>query len=198
MGVALRLAGPADAAGIHTIYAPVVEQTGISFEFAPPSVEEMAQRVQATTVQYPWLVCEADDMVVGYAYASQHNARLAYQWAVNVSAYVHPQWRKRGVARGLYTALMSVLRAQGYYGAYAGITLPNRASVALHESVGFVPLGVYHAVGYKFGAWHDVGWWECELQPRTGEPAPPLAIGEIVANDVWHVALAAGLAAIRA
>ena len=187
----IRLASTVDAPAIQAIYAPIVEQTIISFELTPPTVEEMAQRIAATIVQHPWLVCEVDGVITGYAYASQHRARLAYQWAADVSAYVDLQWRGRGVGRGLYTVLLALLRAQGYYGAYAGITLPNPASVALHESVGFTPVGVYRAVGYKLGAWHNVGWWECELQPRAGEPTPPVPIGHIVGGDAIRQILTA-------
>lgn len=193
----IRLAIAGDAPAVHAIYTPIVEQTIISFELTPPSVKEIGQRIETTTAQFPWLVCETNGEVTGYAYASQHNVRLAYQWAVNVSAYVQAQWRGHGIGRGLYEALFALLRAQGYYGAYAGITLPNPASVALHESVGFTPLGVYRAVGYKHGAWHDVGWWECELHQRVRDPAPPIPIGQIVDSSDWNAAIAAGLRMMR-
>lgn len=197
MSSVIRLAATTDAAAINTIYAPIVEETIISLEFVSPSVEEMAQRIEAVTAHYPWLVCEHDGAIAGYAYASQHSARAGYQWAANVSVYVHAGWRGRGVGRGLYIGLLALLQAQGYYGAYAGISLPNPASVALHQSVGFTPVGVYRAVGYKFGAWHDVGWWECELRQRIAEPAPLVSIGELVAGPSWDAAIAAGLAAIH-
>lgn len=173
MPLALRLAEPADAAAIQAIYAPVVTATAISFEHEPPTVAEMSGRITATLKQHPWLVCVDGDAVVGYAYASAHRARAAYQWAAEVSAYIHPDWRGRRVGRALYAALLQVLRLQGYYLASAGIALPNPASVALHESCGFALLGVYHQIGFKLGAWHDVSRWQCELKPRPANPVPP-------------------------
>lgn len=197
MAVELRLAREDDAAALHAIYTPIVEQTIISFELVPPSVEELRERIRSTLARWPWLVCAHGDMVLGYAYASAHRARQAYQWAADVSVYVHPQAHRSGIGRGLYTALLRLLVAQGYFGAYAGIALPNPASVRLHESVGFRPVGVYAAVGYKLGAWHDVGWWQCELQPRTPDPAPPRPIAEVQGSDAWHAACSAGRSLIR-
>ena len=173
MSIALRLAEPADAAAVHAIYAPVVAETAISFEHEPPAVEEIAARITATMAQHPWLVCTAAGSVVGYAYASSHRARAAYQWAAEVSAYIHPDWRGRRIGQALYAALLRVLRLQGYYLASAGIALPNPASVRLHEASGFALLGVYHQIGFKLGAWHDVSRWQCELQPRAAAPVPP-------------------------
>ena len=121
----------------------------------------------------PWLVWEEDGRVLGYAYASGHRARAAYQWCVEVSVYVHPDARRGGIARRLYTELFERLREQGFYNAYAGITLPNPASVGFHEAMGFRPIGVYPKIGYKFGRWHDVGWWSLRLRDDDEEPAPP-------------------------
>lgn len=186
----LRLATLADAPGVQAIYAPVVEQTTISFEFQPPSVVEIAGRMAAVLAHYPWLVCvDAADQLAGYAYASQHRARPAYQWAAEVSVYVHPAWKRRGVGRALYRALLALLEQQGYYAALAGITLPNPASVALHEALGFAPLGVYRQVGYKMGRWHDVGWWQCDLRPRAAEPAAPLPLGALLGTPAWEAVL---------
>lgn len=116
---------------------------------------------------------DAAGEVQGYAYAGRHRERAAYQWAVDTSVYVRADARGRGVGRALYAALFDQLVALGYFQAFAGIALPNAGSVALHESVGFAPLGVYRNVGYKFGAWHDVGWWQKSLQPLRAEPAAP-------------------------
>jgi L-amino acid N-acyltransferase YncA len=175
----LRIATPADAAAVHAIYAPVVATTPISFELEVPTVETLAARIAATLPQFPWLVAEdAAGGLSGYVYASRHRERAAYQWAVDVSAYVHERARGQGVGKRLYTALLGLLREQGYCQAFAGIALPNAASVALHESVGFRALGVYRDVGFKLGRWHDVGWWQCPLaRPDTPSLPRPFAGG---------------------
>jgi L-amino acid N-acyltransferase YncA len=193
----IRLAEPHDdAAGILTIYAPIVQSTPISFELKVPTIEEIRRRVRRTLTRFPWLVLDLDGLVAGYAYASTHRARPAYQWSVEVSAYVHPLHRQRGIGKGLYTALITLLQAQGYYNAYAGIALPNPASVALHESVGFQPLGVYRAAGYKFGVWHDVGWWELSIQPHHDNPTQPVPI-QALGAEAWDAALTAGLSHLK-
>jgi phosphinothricin acetyltransferase len=159
--VKVRHATAADAAACAAIYEPVVRDTAISFEEVPPSVDETARRIGAAIV---WLVAEAPDgEVVGYAYSSAHRERAAYRWAVDVSAYIGPEARGRGVGRQLYTQLLADTAALGYRRAYAGIALPNAASVALHEAMGFRPVGVYERVGWKLGRWHDVGWWQRDL-----------------------------------
>jgi phosphinothricin acetyltransferase len=133
----------------------------------------MEQRIAATLPHFPWLVEEQQGQVVGYAYASRHHERAAYQWSVNVSVYIDEAHRRRGVGRALYTKLFDLLRQQGLCGAYAGITLPNAGSVGLHESLGFRPVGIYRAVGHKLGAWYDVGWWQLSLCERIPDPPPP-------------------------
>ena len=146
---------------------------------------------------HPWLVCEYEDRVVGYAYASRHHERAAYQWSVDTSVYIHSDFRRHGVGQALYTSLFRVLVAQGFYNAYAGITLPNAGSVGLHESVGFKPLCVYRRVGYKQGAWHDVGWWELALQPLAPIPQPPVRPADIQLDPSWDEMLASGLSRIH-
>jgi phosphinothricin acetyltransferase len=166
----IRVARPDDAQAIAAIYAPIVANTTISFELEPPSVDEMRARIVATLERLPWLVSEDDAGALdGYAYASKHRERAAYQWSVDVSAYVREDTRGKGVGKRLYNALCVELVQLGYFQAFAGIALPNAASVALHEAVGFRPLGVYRNVGFKLGAWHDVGWWQKALR----EPAAP-------------------------
>ncbi|HEX3098653.1 MAG TPA: arsinothricin resistance N-acetyltransferase ArsN1 family B [Usitatibacter sp.] len=175
----IRVATPSDARGVQEIYAPVVRDTVISFELEPPAVAEMERRIEATLPVLPWLVWEESGRVAGYVYASRHKERAAYQWSVDVTAYVHPDFRRRGVGKALYLELLRILRMQGYFTAYGGITLPNAASVALHESAGFSHFAVYRGVGYKFGRWHDVGWWQCRLAELAPEPAPPRAFAEL-------------------
>jgi phosphinothricin acetyltransferase len=168
----IRSAGPADAAAVRDIYAPFVSDSATSFEAEPPDVATMAQRIEELREKFPWLVYEAGGTVLGYAYASPHrHVRKAYQWCVEVSIYLHPDARRRGVGRALYGALFDLLVRQGYVNAYAGVTLPNPASLGLHQSLGFQPVGVYARIGFKFGRWHDVAW----LQLRLQDPAVPVA-----------------------
>lgn len=168
----IRHADPgADGGECAEIYAPFVLHTAVSFEREPPSASEMAQRMQRTSVTHPWLVAQAGELVVAFAHASPHRAREAYRWTADVSVYVAPGHRRGGLGRALYAALLELLRRQGICNACAGITLPNEASIGLHESFGFVPVGVYRRVGWKAGAWRDVGWWQLPLVAR-GDGAP--------------------------
>jgi phosphinothricin acetyltransferase len=197
MGPHIRLARDSDADRVAAIYRPSVEAAATSFETEAPDRAEMARRIVDTTRTFPWLVCERDGRVAGYAYASQHRVRAAYRWSVDTAIYVDADCRRSGVGRGLYLSLFAVLDAQGYVNAYAGITLPNPGSVAIHESVGFRAVGVYHRVGYKLGAWHDVGWWERELKPHQEPPAEPLPLGAVLDRSDWGALVAAGEPAIR-
>ena len=173
----IHIATPDDAEAVAAIYAPIVANTSISFELAPPSVDEMRGRIEKTQQDLPWLVSEdAQCAVNGYAYASKHRERPAYQWSVDVTAYVREDARGLGVGKRLYQALFAELATLGYFQAFAGIALPNDASVALHESLGFQPIGIYRKVGFKLGAWHDVGWWQKELR-SPAEPTNPTAFG---------------------
>ncbi len=192
-----RLAELKDAQDILAIYTPIVLHTAISFELQPPTLDEMRRRITSTLTQYPWLVCEKEGKPLGYVYASSHRSRAAYQWAVDVSAYIHPEARRMGVGRALYHSLFNLLRLQGYYQAFAGIALPNPGSVGLHEAMGFEPIGVYRSVGYKLGAWHDVGWWQLTLQPLVSAPALPLPLEAILHSDAWQENLISGLPQLK-
>jgi phosphinothricin acetyltransferase len=173
--VRIRHADPArDAAACAAIYAPYVTDTVISLEEVAPDAHEMAARMEATARTHPWLVAELDGVVAGYAYASRHRERGAYRWAADVTVYVGPYHHRRGVGRALYETLLGLLADQGFRTACAGITLPNPASVGLHEACGFRPVGVYRAIGWKLGAWRDVGWWQCDLAGPSGGPPSPL------------------------
>lgn len=168
-----RLARPEDAVAIREIYAPYVERTAVTFEYEIPSADELRERITSCLAHAPWLVYEAGGGIAGYAYASRHRARAAYQWTVEVSVYVGDAYRRHGVARLLYARLFRELEARGFHVALAGVALPNQASVAFHEAMGFESVGVYRGIGYKLGRWHDVGWWQRRLSPATGAPAPP-------------------------
>ena len=160
MTVTLRTATASDAVAIQAIYAPIVETTAISFEDTAPTVEEMAGRIETFLKAYPYLVAERDGEILGYAYGSKHRDRPAYRLSCDVTIYVAEVARGQGVGRQLYTALLPALAERGYHAAFAGITLPNSGSIAVHEAVGFTKLGVYREVGFKFGQWQDVGWWQ--------------------------------------
>src|SRR5262245_54058770 len=162
----IRVAVEADAAAVAAIYAPFVETSHTSFELIAPPPQEMWTRIAAILETHPWLILELDGEVLGYAYASVHRSRAAYQWSTEVSVYVKSGVRRSGVGRSLYRALFAVLVEQGFYNAYAGIALPNDASVALHEALGFYPVGVYDEIGFKNGVWHSVGWWQLMLRSR--------------------------------
>ncbi len=174
----VRIATPEDGAALAAIYAPFVRDTRVSFEEEAPSAEEMAARIARGLRTHAWLVLE-DEGVVGYAYGSSHRERAGYRWAVDVTIYLAESHRGRGLGRVLYGALFPLLRAQGFVVAYAGISLPNPGSVGLHESLGFRPVGIYRAVGYKAGAWHDVGWWELDLAERASPPAEPIPFADL-------------------
>ena len=166
----LRHADPArDGAACAAIYAPSVTGSVASFEEEPPGESEMARRIATTSERYPWLVAEEDDQAVGFAYASAHRERAAYRWAADAAVYVGEDYRGRGVGRTLYVALFELLVRQGIQVACAGITLPNDASVRLHEACGFELVGIYRRIGWKHGQWRDVAWWELELVPRGAE-----------------------------
>jgi phosphinothricin acetyltransferase len=184
----IRLATPSDAKGIADIYGPVVRATPISFETEPPTEAEMERRIVSTLTYAPWLVWDDAGTVAGYVYASRHRDRSAYQWSVDVAAYTHERYWRKGIGRALYLALFDLLRLQKFYRAHAGITLPNAASVGLHESLGFRNIGVYPAVGFKLGAWHDVGWWQLALLEPVGEPLAPLTLPEAQALPAWRAA----------
>jgi L-amino acid N-acyltransferase YncA len=198
MSLVIRLAGDSDAAAVAAIYAPFVESNATSFEAEPPSADDIRRRIAETIVAYPWLVCESDGAIAGYAYATRHRVRAAYQWCVETSVYVHPDFHRSGVARGLYTSLFAILAAQGFVNAYAGITLPNARSVALHEALGFLPLAVYRGIGFKAGQWHDVGWWQLVLNPHPALPEPPRPLAEVRRQPEWDALLSAGAPLIRA
>jgi phosphinothricin acetyltransferase len=198
MAVEIRLARDADAEAIAAIYRPIVETTTISFETDAPDAAEIRQRVADTLPVYPWLVCDIDGEVAGYAYATKHRVRAAYRWSVDTSVYIDEARRRLGVGRGLYQSLFAILAAQGFVNAFAGIALPNPGSVGLHEAVGFAPLGVYRRVGFKFGEWRDVGWWQLALKAHEASPGVPIDVDAVRLRPEWAGLLARGEAAIRA
>lgn len=164
----IRLATHADTQALLAIYRPFVESSTASFELIVPTLEEFAARIEKANHGWRWLLAERNGRCVGYAYGSAHRERAAYRWSVEVSAYVHPAHHREGIGRALYLKLFEELAQIGFCHAYAGITLPNNPSIALHRSVGFAPIGVFKAVGRKFDKWHDVAWFQ-----RTLRDEPP-------------------------
>jgi L-amino acid N-acyltransferase YncA len=185
----VRLATTGDAEIVRRIYTPIVEKTPISFEEAPPSTGEIERRIENTMRETPWLVCESEGSVLGYAYAGRFRPRTAYQWTVEVTVYVDAAHRGKGIARRLYGSLLGCLRLQGYHTALAVIALPNEASVALHEGLGFVPVGLIPKIGYKLGRWHDVGWWRLVLQDYVERPEPPRPLPDLLDTTALERAL---------
>ena len=177
MAVLIRLAAGADAAAIAAIYRPYVETSRISFEEVPPDAAEFERRM--ANAMYPWLVVEDDDRVVGYASTSPLRGRSAYRFSVETGLYLEPGARGRGLGRALLGAHLELLEKQGFVTAVAGISLPNAASVALHEKLGFVLGGIERGVGFKLGEWVDVGRWQRDLAPRSATPVEPAAATDL-------------------
>ena len=193
----IREASAADGPAVAEIYAPFVRGSTISFEATEPDGEEMASRISRAEDAYPWLVCESEGEVLGYAYGSAHRGRAAYRWAVEVSVYVGESSHRSGVARGLYTSLLQILRLQRRCLALAGITLPNPASVGFHEALGFESFAVYRNIGHKHGAWHDVGWWQLQLGDPPPTPLEPLKLSAVRDKPAFSAALGAGESQLR-
>lgn len=168
-----------DAPRVADIYRPYVEETIISFEDVAPSADQMADRIRSTLAWTPWLVAEEDGRVVGYAYASRHRERAGYRWSVDISVYLESGAQGRGIGRALYAELLEILRGQRFVNVYAGITLPNDASVGLHRAIGMEQIGTYQRVGYKFGQWLGVAWFGMRLNEPADPPPEPIPFPEL-------------------
>lgn len=175
----LRLATPADAEGILNIYAPYIESTSFTFETEVPSVEDFAERIRTYLISWPCLVCEIDGVIAGYAYATRHRERTAYQWCVESSIYIHDNFQRTGIAKALYMALFEILKEQGFRNVYAVINLPNDKSVKFHENCRFTHFATYEKVGYKLGKWKNVGWWQLSINEYGIEPAAPIKFSNL-------------------
>jgi len=175
----IRIATKDDAAGMLDIYTPFILNSGITQETEVPSVEDFQQRVFSNLEERPWLVCETNNEIAGYAYAGKHRERKGYQWCTEPSVYISEKYYGFGIANALYTALFDILKIQGYVNAYAVITLPNERSIAFHKKFGFEYLTTYKKIGYKLGQWHDVGWMQYEVNPHKEEPADPIKFFQI-------------------
>ena len=175
----VRLATKHDANEIRQIYAPSIESAAISFETEVPSAEEMQSRIQTILQKFPWIVCTIDGKIAGYVYASKHRDREAYQWSCECSIYMNNAFKGKGIGKELYKLLFEILKLQGFRNVYAGITLPNNASIYIHERCGFKHFATYENIGYKFGNWHSVGWWKFQINDYHLQPPPPLKLSEL-------------------
>ena len=175
----IRIATTDDAESILKIYAPYIENTSYTFETDVPTIESFRERISSYLQNWPWLVCEIDGVIAGYAYGAKHRERVAYQWSVESSVYIHDDYQMMGVARALYTALINILKLQGFRNLYAVINLPNDKSVSFHEKLGFEYFATYKSVGYKLGRWKNVGWWQLQLNEYSMEPDPPLKFSKL-------------------
>ncbi|WP_010238846.1 GNAT family N-acetyltransferase [Clostridium arbusti] len=182
----IRLATKADSASILNIYAPFITDTVITFEYEVPTMSEFTERMTNVQKKYPWLVCEIDDKIVGYAYASQFAERAAFKWSVDFSIYIDPVYQKRKIGRALYFSLFELLKLQGYYNAYAKITSPNIKSENLHKSMGFQPVGIYKNIAFKFGSWHDLICYSLKLMDYPKDVKETKSIDEIAITDRFH------------
>jgi L-amino acid N-acyltransferase YncA len=175
----VRLATIEDAIQILEIYSPNILTSATSFETVVPSIADMQKRIDTCLQKYPWIVCSVDNRVAAYVYASKHREREAYQWTCESSVYVHDNFKGKGIGRELYELLFRVLKLQAFRNVYAGIALPNEASVHLHEKCGFTHFATYNNVGYKFGHWHTVGWWKLQVNNYDPAPPPPLRLSDL-------------------
>ena len=186
-----RIANVNDAQGILQIYTPHVLHDACTFETRVPSTDEFEARISKCLQKFPWIVCEIDNNIAGYVYASMHREREAYQWTCESSVYVHKNFKGKGIGKALYEALFQILEAQSLVNVYAGITLPNEASVRLHEGCGFRLFAEYENIGYKLGKWHKVGWWKLQINNHDPKPTPPLLFPELAPSFLSDVFSAA-------
>ena len=183
----IRLATPKDAKGILEIYTPYIINTSFTFEAEIPAEKEFAERIINYLDNWPWVVCEIDGVIAGYAYGAKYRERVGYQWCVESSIYIHDEYMRKGIAKSLYGALVDLLKLQGYRNVYAVINLPNDRSVRFHESCGFKWFANYENVGYKLGKWKTVGWWQLIINEYNDEPLPPTKFSMLEKNQVDNI-----------
>ena len=178
----IRFAKSTDAASVLAIYAPYILNTAFTFETEVPTVENFQHRIISYQENWPWLVYEVDEFVAGYAYATKHRERAAYQWCVESSVYVHDNFQEKGIAKALYNALFEILKYQGCRNVYAGITLPNDKSVGFHKRFGFTKIADYINIGYKLNKWNTVSWWQLQLNDYSDDPVAPIKFPDVNAS----------------
>jgi len=194
----IRLATPDDSAVLLDIYAPFVMDTVVSFEYETPTVVEFSSRIANITVKYPWLLCEIDGRIAGYAYASQFSQRAAYDWSVDASVYIHRDYYRKKIGAALYHCLFDLLKLQGFYSVYAVITGANQRSIDFHQSLGFKPAGFYPNVGYKFNQWQDVQWLVLPINDYSKPPQKSKSVAEIKGTPEFNAIISKALEIIKA
>ncbi len=194
MNASIRLAEKRDVQGILEIYAPFILETAVTFEETIPEEESFWERIQGIMTELPFLVCEIDGRIAGYAYASGYRSRASYRWTKEVSVYIHPDFHRKKVAQALYSSLNEMVRYQGIADLLAIITMPNEPSVAFHEQFGYRKCAEFSKVGYKMGQWQNVGWFELFLQDETQAPKDRiLTLKEIIDLPIFQEAIQNGL-----
>jgi L-amino acid N-acyltransferase YncA len=186
----MRLIKNDDSKGALDVYKPYVVSTAITFEYDVPSLDDFSTRVETIANEYPWLVCLKDDKIIGYAYASKHRYKTAYQWSPESTIYLSSDYHRKGIAKILYKTLFSILRLQGYVNVYAGVALPNIKSEEFHIALGFNKIGDFSKIGFKLGKWHDVRWFQLHLTEHIDNPQIPKSIKEIEKTSVFQTILA--------
>ncbi len=198
MNATIRLAKRSDVPGILEIYAPFILETAVTFEEIVPDEESFWKRMQDIMTELPVLVCEIDDRVAGYAYASGYRSRASYRWSKEVSVYIHPDFHRKKIADALYTSLNEMVRFQGIANLLAIITMPNEPSVAFHEHFGYVKSAEFSKVGYKLNQWQNVGWFELFLQDENEAPKDRIIpLSEITGLPVFQEAIQKGLSKLK-
>ena len=182
MNEIIRLANISDSNSILLIYSPYIENTAVSFEIETPAIEEFADRISKISEKFPYLVYCVNGNIIAYAYASKHAERAAYNYDVDLSIYVLPQYHGRHIATKLYSCLFEILKEQGFYNAYASYTEPNIKSKCFHEKFGFSTVGTYHKVGYKFDKWHDLTCLEKNITDYNKKPKDVKNIKDLSPN----------------
>lgn len=182
----IRFATPEDAEAILSIYSDYIINTAVTFEIEVPTLAAFRDRMARITESFPWLVCEIDGVIAGYAYASKHGERAAYRWSADLSVYIHERFHRNHIASELYTKVIELLQKQGYFTVYAGVSTPNPKSEAFHNAYGFRCLGEFKNVGYKLGEWRGVAWYELPIAEYHTEPSEPKAIRDIIENTSTH------------
>ena len=159
----IRSATTEDASSVLEIYRPYVDGSVVSFEYEVPSVETISERISSCLKKYPWIIAESESKVLGYAYASDFRARKAYRLIPEVSVYVSPEAKGKGIAKQLYLELFSRLKEMGMVAVYAGMTTPNQETERFHEKMGFKFTAKFEKIGFKYEQWHDVTFVRLEL-----------------------------------
>ncbi len=179
----IRLFQESDSSQMLEIYKPFVTESSITFDYKLPDLEGFQTKLNEQSIQYPCLVCLSGEKIIGYAYASLHRYKKAYQWSVESTIYLSSDHQGKGIGYILYDSLIAILNLQGYFNVFAGVTVPNIGSEQLHLKSGFVEIGLFKKIGYKQAAWHDVKWFQLKIRPYEPDPPEPRALAEIINSE---------------